>query len=710
MSNNSVVDQMQNEAEENARKMEEYIEGKGDINPKEDSKTPKDDKSPKKEGEDSSPKPSDDDKSKPDADKDDSKPDADKDKPKPDDKKEKQEDTPSPKGPTPKKIDKTGESSAYEEVPECDIYGNIKPKEKAAKKDKPTPPDHGKPVKSGSEKNIMEMFWKEFILASYDWIINTAVDTVLDFSDFVLYGPKDGKENTPKEKTDVFAIGQKIRETTKEKMLKRKEVCNNAYNEILQNLEKDKNGEKVSWSMLKKEPKFFKELSQINKKNPEDRTPDEKEKLQAFLRVPEAMNKMIDVGIKSRELAIAAATCETAADKENGDGISLKFTQNLDKLEKALKAKNKVDIAKCLEDLGKEVEGKNPTFEAIKADLETIKQSVSSASYKSAKKTVSKIRETTKQAAEDPALCEAKIIQREKMYFSALEKERERISQSSAHTVSEAFTTDLALLNNTMAEKNTPPADKLTIIKELITKMDGQLDAGVPTQNKLKETLKKASDVVNDTNLTPEDAIEKIKEDIEKITEVNISENPNRYTVSKEFAEEVYDLSSVLKNKDLTPTQKVTELQRLTLSMDARLSDSDSVQKLMKDEVKKIQDTLSSTTDKEAALTAIAENVASITTTHKANNPVVKKTKEYFTAAAESVNTTKTSIETYQKSVVSRDGKKAKMNKANHDMKVAFIGGATGQSGNEYTATSEFSTQSMSQEIMRNIIQGQSRR
>jgi len=133
-------------------------------------------------------------------------------------------------------------------------------------------------------------------------------------------------------------------------------------------------------------------------------------------------------------------------------------------------------------------------------------------------------------------------------------------------------------------------------------------------------------------------------------------------------------------------------------------------QKLMKDEVKKIQDTLSSTTDKEAALTAIAENVASITTTHKANNPVVKKTKEYFTAAAESVNTTKTSIETYQKSVVSRDGKKAKMNKANHDMKVAFIGGATGQSGNEYTATSEFSTQSMSQEIMRNIIQGQSRR
>ena len=691
MPENSVVEQMQNEAEENAKKMEEYAAGKGDI-------TPKEGNAPKKDNEDSSPKPSEDNKPNPDADN------TDKDKTKPN-KDEKQEEKPVPKGSTPRKLDKTGESSAYEEIPECDVYGNIKPQESKPKKDSPTPPSHGKPVKSGDEKNIMEMFWKEFILASYDWVINAAVDTVLDFSDFVFYGSKDGKEAPKKEKTNVFAIGEKIRETTKDKMLKRKEICNNAYNEILQNLEKDKNNERVTWDALKKEPSFFKELSAINKKNPADRTPEEKEKLQAFLRVPSAMNKMIDIAIKSRELAIAAATCETAADKENGDGISLKFTQELGKLEKALKAKNKANIAECIENLRKEVDGKNPTFDEVRSDLETIKQCANTGSYKSALKTVTKIREKSKEVAENPALCEAKIIQREKMYFSALEQERERISQSSAHTVSEAFTTDLEALNVAIAEKDTSPANKLAIVKELITQMDEQLDANIPTQNKIKESLKKANNVVNDTNITPEDAIEKIKEDIEKITTVNISGNPNRYTVSKEFAEEVYDLNSMLQDKELSPLQKITQIQQITTSMSNRLDDGNAVQKAMKDELQKIQDTITSSSDNSAKLDLITKNIEVITTTHRANNPIIKKNKEYFTAVADSVNATKASIEVYQKSIVGRDGKKTKMNQANHKMKLTFIGGSSRQETQEQTREQEFSTQSMTQEIMKNINQ-----
>ena len=83
----------------------------------------------------------------------------------------------------------------------------------------------------------------------------------------------------------------------------------------------------------------------------------------------------------------------------------------------------------------------------------------------------------------------------------------------------------------------------------------------------------------------------------------------------------------------------------------------------------------------------------------------IKKNKEYFTAVADSVNATKASIEVYQKSIVGRDGKKTKMNQANHKMKLTFIGGSSRQETQEQTREQEFSTQSMTQEIMKNINQ-----
>lgn len=683
MSDNKTIEEMEQEVDQNAKKMEDYASGKGSLeeekpNPSTNDDNNKDDEN-SNEGDGTTPQ-----------------------QPTPQ--------QPTPPQPTPVNPNKIGESSAYEEAPgEVDVYGNIKPQEKSTtKSDRPTPPDHGKPIKSGNEKNMMELFWNEFIVASYDFVINTGVDLTLDMFDLVLYGPKEGKENPKKEKINVFAIGDKVRETTREKMLEKKEVCNRAYSEIVQNLERDKNGEEVTWTILKREPKFFKELSEIYKKDPTTRTLEEKEKLYSFQKVPETMNRTIDVGIKTKELAIAAATCEVAADKENGDAISTLFTAELAKLEKALSSKNSADAKQCIDALEKEVEGKNDTFVAIRRELSTIKQCLRTSNYKDAEKSIDGIREISKEAIDDPQLYEIKIKQREKMYFASIEKERERIRSNDEPTVSKTFTQDVELLKETVSG-SMPLSEKTQKVKELLEKMDAQLDATNPVQKKIKEAVKNANDTINDSTISSADAIEKIKEDANKIEDINTNENPNRHVVSKTFTVDVYDLTNTMKNPELTPAQKIAEITRITTSMDSQLSETNDVQKLMKDEVKKIRDTISATgPSDEEKLAAITDSATSIVNTHKENNPIIKKNKEFYQKIINSVLTTKEAIDTYTKAVLGRDEKKAKMILARQNMQVSFLGGSAGQDSQEPKPRKQegFGSYALTQEILRNMERG----
>ena len=383
-----------------------------------------------------------------------------------------------------------GTSRAYVNVPELDIYGNRKKKSKSAKDDKshPKPPERYKKSKSDDkEKNIMELFWKEFILASYDWVINTSVDTVLDFLDYILYERKQKNKEEKKEKPDIYSIGKDVRQRTRERILKKKDICNRGFKEIENNLERDKKGLSVEWKMLNSEPSFFKALSSINKKDESQRTHKEKRILEEFFNTPNIMNNMIDEGLKLREISIAAATCECVANCEGGIIISQSFDENFKVLQEAIKNKNPEKVNEASFNMEAEIEGDNPFFNTIREQLTSIREKAKD--NQSCKEEVEKIGATVDDCKLCPAFWEKMILKKEQHYFKETEQEKENIASQSPHAVSESFSEKLKKLNEVIADDKTDGSAKKTASIAILDTMEKELSDTSELQKDLKHDV-----------------------------------------------------------------------------------------------------------------------------------------------------------------------------------------------------------------------------
>jgi polyhydroxyalkanoate synthesis regulator phasin len=413
-----------------------------------------------------------------------------------------------------------GVSHAYGGVPETDIYGKQNKPEKTPR-EPIKKPERAKNSKGGGGNNIMELFWNEIILKTYGWCVDFCVDTVLDLADFVLFPEGDGEESK-KEKLNIFVLGQKIRDASKTKMQKRKEVCLKGYKEFLNNLVKDSKGEKITWSIQKSEPPFFKDISKIYQKKDEDRTEDEKQLVHMINNPP--LEQMINDGMKMHDMALAAATCEVAADRENGYIVSKTFKENMEHLKKHVSTGNMTSSLEAIANILKEIECYGESVAPIIQGLSSLKETVLAKDTKAGKKEYQNIVSALDELKENPAFWEARILSAEKQYFAQIEKGVAVILSEDQHTVSKTFSKQMMLLNRIISNGHLTSNETKNTSIELLKKMASSLSDTNEIQRPLKQKLNEIlQEVKADTTGSISDSI---KKHLDILNEIHTDNNP----------------------------------------------------------------------------------------------------------------------------------------------------------------------------------------
>ena len=252
--------------------------------------------------------------------------------------------------------DFTGESRAY--GVDMDLYGNRKKKESSTPTSSaggikaPKHPDA--PKSGGGGKNVMDVFWNEFIVPAYTSCISGAVNVTMSFMDYVLFNayvpqtPQKKKEE--EEKNDIWSICSKVYEKYKRTAEKGMSVFSLAHQELMDNIEKAKSGLAPSWKVWpgKKAPMFFNEFVEISKKAEADPNSPEAEKWKKITSMPELMEGLFKKEILLRKLSISMAGMEVALaaetyklpkeiSKQLDEMQDLKGIQDEDKYKKEMK-------------------------------------------------------------------------------------------------------------------------------------------------------------------------------------------------------------------------------------------------------------------------------------------------------------------------------------------------------------------------------------
>lgn len=247
-----------------------------------------------------------------------------------------------------------GESCAYD-----DLDLNINQKGKAKQEDSnvasskkgnwPKAPEHKKPGKGGGAKNIMELIWDEFIMGSYDWLIDKATNITLDFADWVLYKPFSRSENTskskePEEKT-VYDHRNNLIARYSQNAQKGKELFDQAHNEILENITRSQTGIAPVWKVWENEPSFFPTVVDLAQKAEEDPYSPEAAQYTRFLKTPEIMNNVLQEEILLRKMAVSLSTMDAVVNADKNI-LEPKVLSELIKMKKTLEKKSKPDELK----------------------------------------------------------------------------------------------------------------------------------------------------------------------------------------------------------------------------------------------------------------------------------------------------------------------------------------------------------------------------
>ena len=608
---------------------------------------------------------------------------------------------PPPSGPS-------GMSYAYAEVPECDIYGNPIKKEapKQDEKEYPKPPKRGDGGKSGGESNIMELFWKEFILASYDWVINTSVDTVLDFTDYILYRRNEKNEEPKKEKLDILSIGARIRQKTKEKMLKRKEIANLGYQEIANNLEKSKQGQKVEWKVLQKEPKAFRELSKIYKKDEKDRTRAEKEYMKSFKEAQKVLNQMIDEAIRLREIAITGATFESVCNHMDGYAVSKDFSENFEKLEKAVKNKNTADVNSTILVLEQElVPETKPMAEEVKEALLFIKEAANTNNYSRATDLTKDIKTKISKEFENPEFWEKTIKAKEEAYFEEFKLERENINNEDKRTISIDFDDNLSLLGEHISHTFAQDAENKVIVNSLLATMSDMLNPDVAEEKELQAELLKIRETAEESkdSQVAVAILHQVEHFSNRYEALNTNKTPPLGT--ENFIKYKESLEKSLENILNTQAEnKNIALSFMTQMLgDTSIDDTNPSHEELKKDLNTIYDTTAISTPQEFA-SVINEPLNEFLQKNERFNPKVEAKVKYYNSLKKVIVDLDKATKEYSqgiKSLFNGDEKKRKMHESVKTLQQTFRDHPTPEPSS--VSVNLMSSQAISLDIMNNI-------
>lgn len=213
------------------------------------------------------------------------------------------------------------ETQQYEEIPIPGVsaaYGftfdGLKPKENNPKKKTSewsnSPEKKDVKVKPPSGKTISEMIWNE-LLSFYEWVIDSSVDLVLDFTTFVLYPKKpNSSEEEKEEPKDVIAKGCAAHESWKDDQLKNKELVLAMHNELFENLRRQKIGAPLVWNNIGEKPAFFDNLFTIYTEAEADPRSESAKIMKRLKKFPDLLNTMFDNSAKVGKLAYNYATLQ----------------------------------------------------------------------------------------------------------------------------------------------------------------------------------------------------------------------------------------------------------------------------------------------------------------------------------------------------------------------------------------------------------------
>lgn len=283
-----------------------------------------------------------------------------------------------------------GESHAYDDL---DLNQMGKPQQETSviealpKRDWPEAPEHKKPGKGGGGKDIMEVIWNECILGFYDWVIDTSIDTVLDFADWILYKPFANNENKPakskeSEKKTAFDHGDELIAKYSQNVQKGKELFDQAHGEILENINRDQAGMAPEWKIWKKKPPFFDTVLDLAQKAKENPDSPEAAKYARFTKAPEIMDSMLKKEILLRKMSVGLAAIDEALNADE-KALSSKVSSELIVMKKNLeKHKNpeklKESLKKSIDEIGPMLKIERPIDKAITEKLTNIVHIISS--------------------------------------------------------------------------------------------------------------------------------------------------------------------------------------------------------------------------------------------------------------------------------------------------------------------------------------------
>ena len=427
----------------------------------------------------------------------------------------------------------TGISSAYVPTASKDIYGNVKKEEPKEKKEKKKAPERSKPNDIKGD-TIMEMMWNEiwgFVNRRIDW----ATDRVLDFADFVFFTDtgSDGKE---KHKTNVYAVGQRLRNNEVKDSLEKEDRAIKAYDEFLRNLENDKNSRPVKWDLIK-EPSFFREISALNKKDPSTLTAEEKDLLKYIKEPP--LKELIDKERNIQSHAINVATCDVAVQKQRGDI----FFEGSGDVVKALEvAIGKGDTATALlwaDALSKGLEHEGEIFNDSKLALISIREGLRSGNSDITKEGFDKLKKQQEELMENPDIWGARVGQAVSIYTEQIKQRTSNIEGQDKHTISSEFTTDLRALNGIFEEDSTlTPEEKKARTIELVNKMNAGLTED-PLHQQMKEHLNRLKVQMDAVDLSKTEGaqLDSIANDIiGDINQINNENDPRKLELASFYS------------------------------------------------------------------------------------------------------------------------------------------------------------------------------
>ncbi|MBO5037905.1 MAG: hypothetical protein J6C85_00400 [Alphaproteobacteria bacterium] len=399
-----------------------------------------------------------------------------------------------------------GESHAYDDL---DLNQMGKPQQEtssgkaSSKGNWPKAPEHKKSGKGGGGKDIMELIWNEFILGFYDWVIDTAVDTVLDFADWVLYKPFANNENKPdkskeSEKKTAFDLGDELIAKYSQNAQKGKELFEQAHGEILENINRNQAGMAPEWKIWKNEPPFFTKVLDLAQKAKENPNSPEAAKYARFIKAPEIMDSMFKKEILLRKMSVGLAAIDETLNADE-KALPPKVSSELIVMKKALEKQK--DPEKLKESLKKSIEAITPLLKIERPTDKVIAEKISN----------------MVQVISDPTT-DLEVLTRDigknlNEANEAIKKNKEMNPQTNIENSSKGYYEDL-MSNIDKIQKtyaNDPEKAKATVhdymvsvteaIKTAKTDTDSYLSANTltskPHKKKARESLKKATASIN---------------------------------------------------------------------------------------------------------------------------------------------------------------------------------------------------------------------